>query len=134
MESGMRTSTRALRRFPILYGLVWALFYAVVGILAVALWAHMRPLSASTITTLAYVIHCISVLLGSIAASRAAGERGWYSGGIVGLFYALVMLGIGLVVYNTFSWDASGLFRVLLMALIGAFGGIIGVNTASGDR
>lgn len=40
------------------------------------------------------------------------------------------MILIGVIVYNTFSMDPSGLFRVLVMALIGAFGGIIGVNTA----
>ncbi|WDL96184.1 TIGR04086 family membrane protein [Alicyclobacillus sp. ALC3] len=134
MESSMRSSPRALRRFPILYGLVWALFYAVIGVLAVSLWVHVHPLATSTITTLAYIIHCASVLFGSIAASRAAGERGWYSGGMVGLLYALLMLGIGLVVYSTFSWDATGLFHVLLMALIGAFGGIIGVNAGGGNR
>lgn len=129
MDSSVRDSARALRRFPILYGLVWALFYAVIGILLVSLWAHWRPLSASHLTTAAYVIHCISVLFGAIVGSRAAGERGWYYGGMVGLFYAIVMLCIGLAIYNTFSFDAGGLFRVLLMALIGAFGGIIGVNT-----
>lgn len=129
MEASVRRSVRSLRRFPILYGLTWALFYAVIGILLVSLWAHIHPMSASHLVTAAYVIHCAAVLFGSIAASRAAHERGWYYGGMAGLFYALIMVCIGLVVYNTFSLDAGGLFRVLLMALIGAFGGIIGVNT-----
>ncbi|MDQ0188735.1 TIGR04086 family membrane protein [Alicyclobacillus cycloheptanicus] len=127
----MNGSIRSLRKFPILYGLAWSLFYAVIGILLVSLWAHVHPMSPKTLVMAAYIIHCAAVLLGAIAGSRAAQERGWYYGGMSGLFYAIVMICIGLFAYNTFSLDAGGLFRVLLMALIGAFGGIIGVNTGS---
>lgn len=119
-----------LRRFPVFYGITWALFIAVIGTLIVSFWAHFRALSDNHIVMLAYVIHCVAVLFGSVSASRAATERGWYYGGLTGLIYALIMVGIGVAIYNTFSMDASGLFRVLLMVLIGAFGGIIGVNTA----
>lgn len=131
MASSLRGGARALRRFPVLYGLAWALFYAVIGVLVVTLWAHVWPLSTRQLSTAAYIVHCIAVLLGSIAGSRAAGERGWYYGGVIGLIYALVMMCIGFVVYSTFSFDAGGLLRILLMALIGAFGGMIGVNTGS---
>lgn len=122
-----------LRRFPVFYGITWALFMAVIGTLLVSFWAHFRALSDGQIVVLAYMIHCISVLIGSLSASRAGRERGWYYGGLTGLIYALIMVGIGVTIYNTFSMDANGLFRVLLMILIGAFGGIIGVNTLKED-
>jgi len=122
---------RALRRFPVFYGLAWSLFIAVIGTLLVSLWAHFANLSDTHVTVAAYVVHCLAVLFGAMRASRCAEERGWYYGGVTGLLYAIVMVLIGIIVYNTFTLDASGLFRVLVMALIGAFGGIIGVNTGA---
>lgn len=129
MDTSLRSTVHALRRFPILYGVAWALFFAVIGTLLVSFWAHFGTLTDSNMRVAAYVVHCIAILIGAVSGSRAAEERGWYYGGIIGIVYALIMICIGVVVYNTFSMDAGGLFRVLLMALIGAFGGIIGVNT-----
>lgn len=128
MDSSVRGTLRLLRRFPILYGVTWALFYAVLGTLGISVWAHTHALSDAQITTAAYVIHCLAVLCGAVAGSKTAGERGWYYGGMTGLCYAVIMVIIGVAVYNTFTFDAPGAFRVLLMALIGACGGIIGVN------
>ncbi|MCL6548919.1 MAG: TIGR04086 family membrane protein [Alicyclobacillus sp.] len=124
---------RTLRRFPILYGLGWALFVAAVCTLLVSVAAHFIALGDRKLVVAAYVIHCAAVLIGALAASRAAAERGWYYGGLTGLIYAVLMVCLGLVIDNTFSIDAGGLFRVLLMAVIGAFGGMIGVGT-KGDR
>lgn len=120
---------RSLRRFPILYGVTWGLFVAVIGTLLISFWAHFGTLTEGHMVIAAYVVHCIAVLFGALSGSRAANERGWYYGGVIGIVYALIMICIGLFVYNTFSMHAGGLFRFLLMALIGAFGGIIGVNT-----
>lgn len=129
MDLTLRGTMTHLRRFPVFYGITWALFVAVLGTLAVSLWAHFHALSDNHIVIFAYLVHCVAVLFGAVSSSRAANERGWYYGGLTGLIYALIMVGIGITIYNTFSMDASGLFRVLLMVLIGAFGGIIGVNT-----
>ncbi|MCL6444539.1 MAG: TIGR04086 family membrane protein [Alicyclobacillus sp.] len=133
MEPSIGGTMRTLRRFPILYGVAWGLFVAVVGTLLVSFWVHFGQPGDGHIVVAAYVIHCIAVLCAGVVASRRAGERGWDYGGISGLVYALIMVCIGLAVYNTFSLDAGGLFRVLLMAVIGAFSGIIGVNTVQGD-
>ncbi|MBX5436987.1 MAG: TIGR04086 family membrane protein [Alicyclobacillaceae bacterium] len=124
---------RSLRRFPVLYGLGWALFVAAVATLFVSVAAHFITLGDHQLVVAAYAIHCAAVLIGALAASRAARERGWYYGGLTGLIYAVIMVCLGLVIDNTFSLDAAGLFRVLLMAVIGAFGGIVGVGTA-GER
>lgn len=131
MDMSIRGTLGVLRRFPTLYGVTWGLFLAVIGILAVAFWAHFSDPSNGQMVASAYVIHCIAIFFGGILGSRAAAERGWYYGGMVGLLYAVIMVCIGLIVYDTFAIDANGLFRILLMSLIGSFGGIIGVNTVS---
>jgi putative membrane protein (TIGR04086 family) len=120
---------RSLRRFPILYGMIWSLAIAVIFTLITALWMHVHPLADHTVVTTAYTIHCAAVLIGAFAASRAARERGWYYGGLTGLIYALLVLCLDVLLYHSLAVGADGWFRVLLMAVIGAFAGIIGVNT-----
>lgn len=120
---------RTLRRLPVAYGVLWGMVVAVAGMLLTAVWMHVRTLADASVVTLAYGIHCLAVVVGAILASRAAGERGWYHGGLTGLIYAVIMWALNLILYHTFTVSPGGLFRILLMAVIGAFAGIIGVNT-----
>jgi putative membrane protein (TIGR04086 family) len=129
MNSHSVETVRSWRRFPILYGVTWSLACAVAGTLITALWAHMHPLSDRTVVIIAYVIHCGAVLVGALAASRSARERGWYYGGLTGLVYAVLVLCLDVVLYHSLGIGADGWFRLFLMAVIGAFAGIIGVNT-----
>lgn len=122
-----------ISRFPILRGSFVAFLLASIGTVIVFLLAQYGNLSDHDITIAAYVIHCFAVLFGAMSASKVANERGWFYGGLTGLLYALCMVAIGLFVYNTFTIDASGLFRVLLMGVIGAFGGIIGLSLRRDD-
>lgn len=133
MSQSTREEHSGLRRIPTLYGVVLSLIWAIVGAFVVAFWNHFFALSGGQLVGAAYVVHCIAVLFGAFGASRAAAERGWYYGGVTGFIYAIIMVSLSLLVYNAFSFDATGLFRVLLMTLIGAFGGIIGVGTKSND-
>lgn len=116
-----------------LYGTAWSLFLAVMGTLCVSLWIQYGKLTDTHLVLAAYVIHCIAVLFGSMASGRACRDRGWFSGGMTGLVYAILMIVIGVALYNTFTVDRSGLFRVLLMVLIGSFGGIMGCNLKRSD-
>ncbi|KRW92777.1 hypothetical protein SD51_00240 [Alicyclobacillus tengchongensis] len=123
-EGGSRLDL--LRAIPVLYGCLWSLFIAFLGTVAIFLFAHSGEWDVNSLTAAAYVVHCVAVFCGAIAAARQVESRGWFHGGATGLLYALIMVAIGLFVYNTFTMDGSGLFRVLLMAVIGAFGGMIG--------
>lgn len=134
MSISSTTDNGHLQRFPIVYGLTWSLFVAAAGTLILVIWAHFSDLSNSTLLNMVYVLHCSAVLYGSISGSRIARERGWYYGGIIGLTYALLMVLISLMIYNTFALDAAGVFRILLMTLIGAFGGIIGINFQAASK
>lgn len=118
----------SIRKFPILYGLAWSLFWAVVGTILVGLWAHYGTLAPHAVVVSVYVVHSCAIFLGGAVASRHAGVRGWFYGGLVGLLYSLVMVAIGFVVYNTFILDAPGVLRICILTLVGAFSGMIGVN------
>ncbi|QQE77457.1 TIGR04086 family membrane protein [Alicyclobacillus sp. SO9] len=119
-----------IRRWPLLYGLAWSLFYAVIGTIFIGIWAHYSNLYPSTVIVSIYVVHGIAIFIGSLTASRHSGVRGWFYGGITALMYCAVMVVIGFVVYNTFMLDAPGLLRICILTLVGAFSGMIGVNTS----
>jgi putative membrane protein (TIGR04086 family) len=124
-------NTRYLRQFPVLYGTTMALLWAVCSTIILFLWMHFGHISDSVVTIITYIIHCTATFFGGFKASRCVSERGWYYGGLTGLLYAAFMIFVGLVVYNTFSMDAGGGFRSVLMVLVGAFAGIIGINSNS---
>lgn len=117
-----------IRRLPLLYGLAWSLFYAVTGTIFVGIWAHYSILSANAVIVSIYVVHGVAIFIGSFTASRHAGVRGWFYGGVTALMYSVIMVVLGFVVYNTFMLDAPGLLRICILTLVGAFSGMIGVN------
>lgn len=124
----VREHPGTFRRFPVLYGTAWSLFLAVIGTLSVSLWVQYGKLADTSLVLAAYVIHCIAVLFGALATGKATTDKGWFYGGLTGLVYAILMIVIGVALYNTFTVDKAGMFRILLMILIGCFGGIIGRN------
>ncbi|MCL6625984.1 TIGR04086 family membrane protein [Alicyclobacillus shizuokensis] len=122
--------SNSFRRFPVLFGLAWSLFVTAVGALLVAMWAHFGSASAAQLDTAAYCIRCAAVICGALISSRAGATRGWYYGGVVGLSYAGILLGIGLGLYpDTTALDPASVLRVCIISLIGAFTGIIGAST-----
>lgn len=132
IESTKGGALASFRRFPLLYGLAIALLWALLGTLCVGLYAHTAMPSNGTLVVATYTVHCIAIFFGAISASRSARCRGWYYGGVTALLYSLLMIGIGLVAYDTFSFDAAGWLRALILTAVGAFCGMIGVNTIGG--
>ncbi len=114
---------------PILSGLLISLFVMLAGILIVSLILASTGLQEDALPLSVYMIHGMALLVGGVATGRKKGMKGWYYGGMLGLLYwALVML-IGFL-----SMDASFSMDVFITAgvcfIMGAIGGIIGVNTA----
>lgn len=126
-----RQSSQGLRQFPVVYGTILALIWAICATVIVFLWSNYGSITAGQLSVAAYIIHCTAAFFGGFKAARSASEKGWYYGGLTGLMYAIFMILIGLTVYNTFSMDAGGGFRTVLMILVGAFAGIIGLNSHS---
>jgi putative membrane protein (TIGR04086 family) len=132
IDTARRGAWANFRRFPLLYGLATALFWALLGTLCIGVYAHTAMPTDRTMVIAKYTIHCIAIFFGSLSASRSAGRRGWYYGGATALMYSFLMLCIGMVAYDTFSFDAAGWLRALVLTAVGAFCGVIGVNTTNG--
>ncbi|GJM75106.1 hypothetical protein HMSSN036_73220 [Paenibacillus macerans] len=66
-------------------------------------------------------------MFGGIVSGKRAKQRGWYQGGLTGLLYVVLLLLISFLALDT----SLTLRDCILLApglVIGAFGGMIGVN------
>lgn len=114
-------------------GLLYTLGLVLVGALIVALLLSFTSIRESSLPYFTYVINTIGLLVGGYVTGRRCGGKGWYYGGLTGLFYFLLVLLIGFL-----GFDAPMQWGTLLY-LIGAFvmasiGGIFGVNASSSSR
>ncbi|WP_274362645.1 TIGR04086 family membrane protein [Paenibacillus thermotolerans] len=122
---GVTTSVRA--GSPLFTGLLYSLVTMAAATLVMSLFLKFTGMKEASMTTYVYIIHCISLLFGGLVTGKRAGKRGWYSGGMMGILYSIVIILIGFLSYDA----AFTLYTFILLALsfaAGAFGGMIGVN------
>lgn len=114
----------------VITGLLFTFGLVLVGALLTALLLAFTDLHESSLPYFTYVINAVALLAGGMVTGRRCGNKGWYYGGLTGLFYFLLVMLIGFLGFNA-------PFRlVTLLYLVGAFvlaaiGGVIGVNMSS---
>jgi len=116
------------RGTPVLYGLVASFVTALISILITTLVMGWSSVAEAKLGTITYVLNMAAVVVGSFIAARSAGNKGWYYGGLTGLLYAVLITLLGLLMVATAEFNMNNLIQVILMGLVGAFGGMIGVN------
>ncbi|MCM3785569.1 TIGR04086 family membrane protein [Neobacillus mesonae] len=113
---------------PLLSGLITAFSWMFVGALILSLFLWLTGMREQDLSFYTYLVHSISLLFGGFVSGKKSGERGWYHGGITGAVYGILVLIIGFL-----ALDASiRLFDLLewgIAFIVGALGGIFGVNT-----
>jgi putative membrane protein (TIGR04086 family) len=124
----MNFVTRTGKLTPLLSGIVWAfIFMAILTvILSFLLW--LTDLKEENLKISAYIIHVIALIIGGFQSGRKGEEKGWYNGAMLGTVYAILVMLIGFLAFDaSFGWQA--IVYVLVAALCGSLGGIVGVNT-----
>ena len=109
-------------------GILLALLFSVVLLLVIALLLYLTALPERTAPYLVYAVGIAAVLWGSAYAARNIGVRGWLNGGVVGLLYVLLMLGVGLIVVEDMSIGWGLAVKVFMGFIFGAAGGMWGIN------
>lgn len=79
------------------------------------------------ISKLAVIVMALSIAVSSFITSRGIESKGWLNGGLIGLFYSVVIIIVKILFYKE-GVTASLLLDVLFGFLIGAISGAIGVN------
>lgn len=108
-----------------------ALVYAFAAMLTLSLITSFvltgTNVQEQALPVIVYVIHGLSVLIGGGAAGRMKGVKGWYYGGMLGVLYWLVIIGIAFLGFDS-QVSLNALLTLIVCFLAGAIGGIVGVN------
>lgn len=113
---------------PLLSGLVHALIWMIAGSIIVSLLLLWTDLQESRLAAYSFVIHGLAVLAGGLISGRRAGNKGWYHGGILGLSYCFVVMIVGFLAFDA-GFNTTTPIMITLCFLLGALGGIVGVNS-----
>ncbi|MFO7263004.1 MAG: hypothetical protein A6D91_02070 [Bacillaceae bacterium G1] len=114
---------------PMLWGIVYTIAIVLAGSLIIALLLEWTTFSESQVPLIMYVINGIALLFGGFIAGRRSSTRGWLSGALSGLGYGLLMLLIGFLAFDM-PLQAPAVAFLAIAALLSAFGGMLGINTA----
>jgi putative membrane protein (TIGR04086 family) len=112
---------------PVIAGLVYAMLVAGTATVICSLILAITDLKEESMPVYVFIIHGLAVFTGGFITAKRSGVKGWYRGGYLGICYGLI---ISIVSYLGFHVDPA--WRTLLFLLtcfiIGAFGGMLGVN------
>lgn len=113
---------------PMLRGLCYAFVIMAIGALTASVAVTVGDQGEEALPVYAWIIHGASVLAGSFASGRRSGVKGWYHGGLLGLMYSVIVLIIGFLSFDKgLDWSIAAFAAAAF--LVGAIGGIAGVNT-----
>lgn len=112
---------------PTLSGLWYAFLLMMIGALILSLFLQGNLLEEDELTWYTYLVHSVSLLGGGLVSGKRAGQKGLYQGTITGLFYGILLLMISFLALDN-SIGLKDLLLVLPAVLLGAIGGVFGVN------
>ena len=113
---------------PMLLGILYTVIIVLVGSLILALLLEWTSLPESQVPMAMFLVNGIALLYGGFIAGRRSEARGWFSGAVSGLGYALVMLIIGFLAFDM-NLSLEAILFLVGAILLGTLGGALGINT-----
>ncbi len=101
----------------------------VLAVLVLALVYKFAPLSMSAVRSTMFVVSIVVMFAASFLAGRKAHSGGWLAGAVVTGIYGLVMVVLGWITGASPILSFKWLLTLVTALLIGAMGGIVGLNT-----
>lgn len=120
--------TPRLGGIPVLQGLIYAFAVAFGAILLASVLVTWTSVPEAKLPVITYIINLAAVLTGSFVAARRSKEKGWYYGGLTGLFYSLAITILGLMLVSA-SFTLHNVVQIAILTAVGGLGGVLGVNT-----
>ena len=74
------------------------------------------------------VITVVSLVIGAVLAARNNGEKGWLTGGIVGLLFFIFIIVFSSVINGSFAFDITQIYKLIGCFGVGTISGILGIN------
>lgn len=85
-------------------------------------------INENTIPAVIIITTAISILVGSLISSSNIKKNGLTNGVLVGLIYILVIYLLSSIISGNFGFSVYSIIMIVASILMGAVGGIIGVN------
>ncbi|MBA4548619.1 TIGR04086 family membrane protein [Thermoactinomyces intermedius] len=128
MKEAFFDSAKKGVRSPWLIGqcVIWGI--VLLGSLIVTLFLQYSTLSSHRLPMIAYALNFAALLSGGFVTARKSEYRGWMAGGIQGIIYALIILLIAFLAFDSLT-SIHPLWLSLFSFGGGALGGIMGVQT-----
>jgi len=111
-----------------LKSVVLALIISLICIIIYAIVLSITPISDNSMTIVTQIISMLSILAAAAYCGQRVKEKGWLYGLIVGIIYIIVLIPISILWGHTLTIDKYFFAKLLMAALVGLIGGIIGVN------
>lgn len=99
------------------------------AVLMLAVIYKLAPLSMGAVHSTMFVISIVVMFAASFLAGRKARSGGWLAGAIVTGTYGLVMVILGWLTGASPILSLKWILTLITALLIGAMGGIVGLNT-----
>ncbi|GIO12460.1 hypothetical protein J19TS2_20150 [Cohnella xylanilytica] len=115
---------------PMVSGILWSIIWLAAGTLLLSLLLYGTDMGEKDTTPWVFGIHGFASLCGGFVSGRRAGRKGWSIGLATGLLYALLVLLTSFLAHDI-GWSVRILLMLGLTAVLGALGGMLGVNTGS---
>jgi putative membrane protein (TIGR04086 family) len=112
---------------PIFSGMFYAFITMAISSLLFSLLLTLTKQSEDSLPFFVYLIHALSIIIGSYVCGKRTDHKGWYHGGILGLVYAVIIILIGFLSFDN-GISLHTIFLIIVAYLLGALGGILGVN------
>ena len=112
---------------PILSGILCAFIVSVVLLLIFSVMMTAANLPGGAITPFACVSISVGAFFGGFLSARLCGSKGLLLGAVSGLLYILILYLLGAVMRQA-DLNAMLFLKIVLALVLGAVGGITGVN------
>lgn len=109
-------------------GLVLAYCFTFVVLLIMALLVTYTGLTEEHTSAIALAVMIISVFLCGYKTAKAANSRGWLWGIISGIIYVGIMILIGFLGTESYTFGTKTLVMLAMALAGGGLGGILGIN------
>ena len=109
-------------------GLGYAYIITLACLLTYNLVLTVTSMSANSIAVATSIITTISAAVGGFYASMKIKEKGLLYGVLVGLLYILCLMIVVFLANDSFVFEMTTLYKIILTSLAGGIGGVLGVN------
>lgn len=114
--------------FWIIKGTIAGYFISLICFLLIGAGLYFTHMSEGIIPTIVIIVYLVSIIVAGFYVARNTQSKGWLNGGIAGVFYIVILIILSYFFLPDFNLSLPLIGKLVLGFIIGAIGGIIGVN------